>query len=106
MEKVQLNITPNQTIKVILNGQNCQLKIYYRFGKMYLDLICNNNVIQQGAVCTNRSAIIQKETNNFAGNLFFVDLLGDTDPTYQGFGNRYSLLYVGANEDIPRGFLP
>ena len=46
-----------------------------------------------------------KATNDFKGNLFFVDLLGDNSPDYKGFGARYSLLYVSENERMPAGLM-
>lgn len=105
MVKIPLNIEPSQSLKVVLAGQNCEIKVYYRFGSMFLDLICNNKSIQTGAKCTNRNAIIIKATNDFKGNLFFVDLLGDNSPNYKGFGARYSLLYVSENERMPAGLM-
>ena len=88
MVKIPLNIEPNQSLKVVLAGQNCEIKLYYRFGAMFMDLICNNVLIQSGAICTNRGAVINKATN-------------DT-----GFADRYSLLYVSDNEVTPAGLLP
>lgn len=106
MVKIPLNIEPNQSLKVVLAGQNCEIKLYYRFGAMFMDLICNNVLIQSGAICTNRGAVINKATNDFVGQLYFVDLLGDTSPVFTGFADRYSLLYVGDNEVTPAGLLP
>ena len=103
MLKIPLKSVPNQEFKVVLDGQNCNIKLYYRFGNMYLDLICNNNTIQTGAICRNRAAIIQVATNLFSGNLHFIDLLGENDPNYEGFADRYSLLFVADGEETPKG---
>lgn len=105
MKKIQLKNVPNQKFKIVLDGQNCQIKIYYRFGSMFLDLSCNDVLIISGAICRNRAGIVTKATNNFKGQLHFVDLLGDSDPHWQGFGNRFSLLFVPDNEPTPRGLL-
>ena len=105
MIKIPLQKTPAQSLKIKLIGQNCEIRVYYRFGNTYLDLICNDVVIISGAICRNRAAIVTKATNDFKGNLHFVDLLGDNDPHWQGFGSRFSLLYVPADEPTPRGLL-
>jgi hypothetical protein len=105
MVKIPLKAVPAQNFKVVLDGQNCQISIYYRFGDTYLDLICNDVVIIRGAVCRNRAAVIQKATNNFTGNLHFIDLLGDSDPNFNGFNDRWSLLFVPASEPTPKGLL-
>lgn len=103
MVTIPLETVPAQSFKVVLAGQNCEIKIYYRFGSMFLDLVCNNNVIQQGAICTNRAAIVQHATNDFSGNLFFIDLLGDSAPNFDGFNGRYSLVYLSEGEAMPGG---
>lgn len=103
MIKIPLNPVPSQSIKVVLAGQNCEIKIYYRFGTMYMDLICNNSLVQSGAVCRNRASIVQVANNNFKGSLHFVDLLGESEPIYKDFQSRYSLLYVSEDEELPRG---
>lgn len=105
MVKIPLKAIPAQNFKVVLDGQNCQIKIYYRFGNTYLDLICNDVNIVNGAICRNRAAIVNKATNDFKGNLHFVDLLGDNDPNYKGFSDRWSLLFVPSSESTPRGLL-
>jgi hypothetical protein len=105
MLKIPLKAVPNQEFKVVLDNQNCSIHIYYRFGNMFLDLICNDTVIQTGAICRNRAAIIQVATNLFKGNLHFIDLLGEKDPVYTGFSDRYSLLYVADGEDLPKGLM-
>jgi hypothetical protein len=34
----------------------------------------------------------------FIGNLLFVDTQGSSDPTYDGLGSRFSLVYLTAEE--------
>jgi hypothetical protein len=104
MRKIPLKNVPSQIIKVVLAEQNCQLKVYYRFGSMYMDIIVGGQMIQAGAICRNRTSIVQVANDIFVGSLHFLDLLGDADPNWEGFGDRFSLLYVEPNEDIPKGF--
>lgn len=105
MVKIPLNTVPSQSLRVVLGGQNCELKIYYRFGSMYMDITCNNSLVQSGAVCRNRASVVQVANTIFTGSLHFVDILGETEPIYTGFADRYSLLYVGADEELPRGLM-
>jgi hypothetical protein len=58
----------------------------------------------QGAICRNRQAIVNVANNAFAGNLFFLDSLGDADPQYSLFNTRFSLMFVPAGEAVPGGF--
>jgi hypothetical protein len=48
---------------------------------------------------------VENAGEKFSGNLFFLDMMGDTDPQYKDLGDRYVLLYVSANEPLPAGLV-
>jgi hypothetical protein len=98
MKKIPLSPVPAQSMKVKLAGQNCEIRVYYRFGSTYMDLICNGAQVVTGAICRDRQNIIQIAQNAFQGALLFVDMLGQADPLYSGFGERWRLFYKAANE--------
>ena len=98
MKKIPLSKVPAQSLKVKLDGQNCEMRVYYRFGSTYLDLVCNGEEIVKGAICRDRQNIIQIAQSNFEGQLLFVDMLGEADPLYSGFGERWRLFYKAAEE--------
>lgn len=105
MLKIPLKQIPSQKLRVVLNRQNCTISLYYRFGNTYMDLVVGNNVVINGAICRNRSSVVNVANHVFAGALYFLDLLGDSDPNYKLFNDRYILLYVSADESTPRGLL-
>ena len=105
MRKIPLQAIPSQKVRVVLDGQNCTLSFYYRFGNLYADVLCNDGAVQIGAICCNRMNIIQVANTIFSGGLYFVDLLGDTHPQYSLLGKRYILLYVPESEELPRGLM-
>lgn len=105
MKKIPLQKLPSQKVRVVLDGQNVTLSIYYRFGNMYMDIITNDGLVQQGAVCRNRINVVQVANIIFKGGLYFLDLLGAHDPYYKQFGSRYILLYVGDDEALPGGLM-
>ena len=98
MKKIPLQAVPAQSLKVKLADQNCQIRVYYRFGSTYLDLTAGGVVVVTGAICRDRQNIIQIAQNAFSGALLFVDMLGTSDPLYSGFGERWRLFYKAANE--------
>ena len=98
MLKIPLSPVPAQSLKVKLAGQNCEMRIYYRFGSTYLDLTVNGVLVVTGAICRDRQNIIQIAQNAFSGILFFMDMLGESDPLYSDFGERWRLFYKAANE--------
>ena len=105
MLKIPLKRVPSQKLRVVLGGQNCTINLYYRFGNTYMDLVVGNSVVINGAICRNRSSVVNVANHVFAGALYFLDLLGDSDPNYKLFNDRYILLYVSADESTPRGLL-
>lgn len=105
MKKIPLQAIPSQKVRVVLDEQNVVLSFYYRFGNIYADIICNDSIVQKGAVCRNRVNIVQIANITFDGGLYFLDLLGDSDPQYKLLGQRYILIYVGADEALPGGLM-
>ena len=98
MKKIPLSPVPAQSLKVKLAGQNCEMRVYYRFGATYLDLTVGGVVVCKGAICRDRQSIVQIANNAFSGQLLFVDMLGAADPLYSGFGERWRLFYKAASE--------
>ena len=98
MKKIPLQAVPAQSLKVKLSDQNCEMRVYYRFGSTYLDLTVGGVVVVTGAICRDRQNVIQIAQNAFQGSLFFMDMLGTADPLYSGFGERWRLFYKAANE--------
>lgn len=98
MIKIPLQATPAQSLKVKLADQNCEMRVYYRFGSTYLDLTVNGVQVVTGAICRDRQSIVQIAQNAFSGQLLFVDMLGAADPLYTGFGERWRLFYKAADE--------
>lgn len=98
MKKIPLQPVPAQSLKVKLGGQNCQIRVYYRFGSTYMDITAGGVVVVTGAICRDRQNVIQIAQNAFSGALLFVDMLGTSDPLYNGFGERWRLFYKAANE--------
>ena len=103
MVKIPLQQTPSQKLRVVLDGQNCTLLIYYRFGNTYLDLYVGGELVQQGAICQNRAGVITVANSTFTGSLHFLDLLADEPPDYNLFNDRFILLFVPAGEALPEG---
>ena len=98
MKKIPLSPVPAQSLKIKLANQNCVLRVYYRFGSTYMDVTVGGTVVCTGAICRDHQSIIQIANNDFSGQLLFVDMLGQSDPLYSGFGDRWRLFYKAASE--------
>ena len=98
MTEIPLQAIPSQEVQCILDGQNCTLSVYWRWGKLYADLLVNSEPVFQGAICQNLQWVNQSPTALFSGGLVFVDVLGDEAPRWDGLGTRWARLYLDAEE--------
>lgn len=98
MVEIPLQPIPSQEVQVILGGQNCTLSVYWRFGKLYADLLVDSEPVFQGSICQNLQWVNQSPSPEFSGGLVFVDGLGNESPRWDGLGTRWALLYLDAEE--------
>ena len=98
MEQIPLQAIPSQEVQCILGGQNCTLSVYWRWGKLYADLLVDSEPVFTGAICQNLQWVNQSPSILFSGGLVFVDCLGDEAPRWDGLGTRWALLYLDADE--------
>ena len=97
---------PNQTLRVLLDGQATQLDIYQKATGLFIDVFVNDVLIIGGVICENLNRIVRSLYLGFSGDLAFIDnLTGQngvgTDPIYTGLGTRYSLAYIEPDELLP-----
>ena len=90
---IPLSPVPNQTLQVVLNGQQCTIGLWTKRTGMYLDLYVNNVLLLGGVPALNMTKIVRDGYLGFIGDLYFYDTQGNSDPTYDGLGTRYTLFY-------------
>jgi len=90
---IPITANPAQTMNVILNNQNCVINLYQKNGSLYFDLYSSNNPLIIARLCLDRTQLIFEKYLNFTGQLFFVDMQGTKNPTYDLLGTRYILFY-------------
>jgi len=94
MRNIPLQATPSQLTKVILDGQNCTIRLYQKSEGMFFDLNANGVDIVTCVIARNAALLVCRAYVGFVGNLMFIDTMGDTDPTFEGLKTRYRLLYL------------
>lgn len=96
---IPLNAIPNQQFTITLDGQICQIRLYWRYDHLYCDLNVQDEVICTGVLCVTNEFILQQPKLNFSGNLLFVDKEGHgTQPDYKELGTRFVLCFVPESE--------
>ena len=86
--------TESQVLTVQLGDQPCRIAIYQKSTGLYLDLFVNDVAIVTGRLCENNTLCVRAAYLGFAGDLIFNDTNGDSDPTYDGLGSRFVLLWI------------
>jgi hypothetical protein len=54
---IPLNAIPNQQFTVTLDGQICQIRLYWRYDNLYCDLSVQDEVISTRALCVTNENI-------------------------------------------------
>ncbi|MVW80172.1 phage baseplate plug family protein [Bordetella sp. 02P26C-1] len=98
MRQIPLSLDPNQSLGVVLGGQNCKIRLAQRSTGLYLDLFVNDAPVVQSVLCRDRVKIVRGEHLGFVGELVFIDRFGRLDPDYSGLTGRFALVYIEAHE--------
>lgn len=113
MQIVPLSPVPDQTLQIVLGGQNCVISIYTLNGYsmvadnnldvpqsfLYFDLAVNGAQITNTVICLDRDRLLLSRAYlGVVGDFMFVDTQGSSDPQASGLGSRYQLLYLEASD--------
>ncbi len=95
---VPLDPIPWQSFSIVLGEHKCNISIRQYAESVYCDLESDGEVVFKGRICVDRHEINLYPSVNFSGKLVFVDTKGDEAPQYEGFGDRWFLLYFDEDE--------
>ncbi len=95
---IPLQPVSSQTLKVVLDNQNCQITIQQKPQGVFVDLNADGTDIVLAALAQEVGPIVSRPYTGFRGNLMFLDTQGNADPEYIGMGTRWQLCYLGASE--------
>lgn len=98
MQTVPLQPVPSQSTKVVLGGQNCQILVYQKPQGVFVDINADGVDISVGIIGRDAVPLVCREYTGFIGNLLFIDTQGSDDPSYEGLGGRWTLVYLTAEE--------
>lgn len=90
---IPISAVAYQQVNVPLSGNAVTLTIQQRTNGVYMDIALNGAAILAGVLCQDRTWIVRKAYLGMPGDLCFMDMQGTQDPTCDGFGSRYILVY-------------
>lgn len=97
INRINLLIQPNQKLSCNLVddiGNLYAVDINLRTlpdGHLIADIYIDNETSVLSTICCNKMPLVP--TNTLNGNIYFIDMDGDSDPVYTGFENKYYLVY-------------
>jgi hypothetical protein len=94
MLTVPLQPVPSQQLQIVLGGQNCQVAVYMLGESLFVDLNSNGADISIAVIARDAVRLVPATYLGFVGNLIFTDTQGTSDPTFDGLGSRYQLVYL------------
>jgi len=90
---IPISAVAAQTFTIQLGSQNCLINIYQKNTGLFFDLVINGNPCVTTVLCLNLVGLVREAYYGFDGQLAFFDTQGTSDPTYDGLGSRYQLIY-------------
>lgn len=98
--QIPLRKIPNQSLSCTLNEQSCVIKIRMLGDDLYLSLFKDDEPVCQNVILVDRSAIVRAAYTGFIGDLIVVDKNGQEKPQYDGWNDRWVLLYNAEGYDL------
>lgn len=98
MQQIALQPVPSQQLQIVLAGQNCQIAVYQKNRGIFVDVNVNGADISTGIIARDAVPLVPTTYLGFVGNLLFTDTQGTDDPSYEGLGSRFQLIYITAAE--------
>lgn len=95
---VPLQPKPAQVLYTMLNNQLTKLRVYQKPTAIFIDVYVNDVLIIGGVICQNKNRIVRSKYLGYIGDLAFFDTQGNSDPEWEGLGDRYLLGYFDEGE--------
>ena len=101
MDVIPLIKYPNQELQIILDDQDCTIRVTERSRYTFLDLTVGDTPVRKGMICTPYARVLS-EPCAFRGNFFVFDNQTkpqeQTPPEWEGWNARWWLVYFTAAE--------
>jgi hypothetical protein len=88
-----------QQFSCVLDNQTAQFTLTTTEDGLFADIVYSGVSIAAGRLCLDRTNLNSSPYTGLPQGLFFVDLLGTSDPVYTGFGTQYLLLYGNPDDN-------
>lgn len=87
---VPLQAVPNQTVRVQMNGQLCQVNVYQKPAGLFMDLLVDNSPMVMGVICERNNRIVRDAYLGFVGDMAWIDTQAKPTRSMKGSGRGSS----------------
>lgn len=98
MLQISLSQLANQSFQTVVAQQNCYITLRTLGENLYFSLSVDENVLVTNKIVRNSVPLVLYKHYGFIGDFIFVDLQGNTDPTYDELNTRYVMMYLEESE--------
>lgn len=84
---------PNQELSCILDGRTARITLTTTNYGLFADVLYDDVPVANGRLCLDRTDMNPDRYRGLPQFLGFADLQGNADPTFDGFGTRFLLIY-------------
>ena len=93
IQVIPITATAAQKFDILLGTQNCTISLYQKNTGLFFDMTVDGNSCVNTVICLNLVGLVREAYYGFIGQIGFVDTQGTDDPTYEGLGDRFQLVY-------------
>jgi len=94
IQSLPLQVSSNQQLRATLSNQQCIIELNDTQFGLFFSLNVGGVNIVNSVLSYNKTLLIAAVYTGFIGNFMFNDTQGTSDPTWQGLGTQYELLYL------------
>ena len=98
MQEIPLQKIPYQIVTVSLGGQECLISIRQNDNGLFVSVSVSGALVVSSIIARDFVPIVCIGYTGFIGNLVFNDSQGVSDPSYEGLGERFNLIYLSDEE--------
>ena len=91
--RIPIKAAPAQTLDTVVAGQYVSISLQSRGGSMYASVWLDKVPVVLERVCLDGVPLVSEAYRGMAGDLYFIDTLGASDPTWELLGTRFVLIY-------------
>lgn len=84
---------PSQFISVDIDGANYGIKTRQLAGRQYISISKNSETLCSNVMLSDRRWVIYAKYKEIGGDFMPIDTQGNDNPTYDGWNDRYVLVF-------------